>query len=80
MSEKERLYVLCLMDITVGSETKQMLCWYQSQVEGEVTVGTKFTIVNVIWDGMLDMAGWEKVGTTELVLNDYLYNKYKKAW
>ena len=32
---------------------------------------TELPIVKVKWDGMADVAGWEKGGTTEQVLDDH---------
>ena len=73
---KERIDIVCLMEIKVGLEEEQVIRWCQGQVKGEV-MGTELPTVKVKWDRMADVVGWEKGGTTEQVPKDHLYNREK---
>ena len=80
VKEKERIDVLCSMQVEVGGEKKEVLRWCQGQVTQE-RKNQEFPTVVVKWDKCEDIKGWERGGVGDQVLKDHLYNKDKKnAW
>ena len=77
VENKERLDVLCGMNVMLDGKETKVLRWLQGEVKHAIE-GRPFPAVMVEWNKMEDIVGWEKGGEAEQILKNHLYNKHKK--
>ena len=85
MKHKETIDVLSEMIVGEGEDMTKLLRWCQGTVEELISEGDgtakKPPVVNVMWDELLHVQGWEKGRILEQELKNHLYNKCKAgAW
>ena len=85
VQKKERVDVLCSIEVQVGAT--EVLRWCQGQgkvtkkLKGKMLRGKEVPTVMIEWDGMPDVGGWEEGGFEPKELKDHLFNRDKEgAW
>ena len=85
MKDEEKIDVLCELFVGEGENTMPVLRWCQGRVTGLVSEDDGSAknppVVNVMWEGLAHVQGWEKGSELKQPLKKHLYNKCKEgAW
>ena len=79
VNDEEKIDVLCERFVGEGENTMKVLRWCQGRVTGLVLEDDGSAknppVVNVMWEGLAHVQGWEKGGDLDQPAKNHLYNK-----